>query len=333
MDSPQKKMLYLAAGSILVVALEFWMFPRLFGFNLLRVSWQYFAYEVVFYGFAAVALFGTRNLLSTLKVIATAFGYRMILSLVFAVLLTAIFSMDFAISIQLALFSYLPGAALQIALIPVICWPLLNGYKDQPRRTREMNYRDREPEIVSPAPRAPFPTSTLRERPAQAETVAPRHDNYHAEAQPMPIRTRTESNSVTVTGDLNGFERTVRYIAEHGSVLYAAVVDPEGLLLANSCRGRIVPEDMAPLAVMFFEWNKSVLDKGKLGPAEKIDITLKDKRLILGRVESWCLMVFSERQADDLLNIRINQGMDILRKYTAERNISGQQTQAEKAYV
>ena len=44
-------------------------------------------------------------------------------------------------------------------------------------------------------------------------------------------------------------------------------------------------------------------------------------------------MVLSERQADDLLNIRINQGMDILRKYAAEKYASGQQTQVEKSYV
>lgn len=149
----------------------------------------------------------------------------------------------------------------------------------------------------------------------------------------MPMRQRPESKPVLAAGDINGFERSVRYVSEHSSVLYAAVVDHEGLLLANFHRAKIEPEDMAPLAVMFFEWNKAVLDKGGLGPAEKIDITLRDKRLILGRVDSWCLMVFAERQADDLLNIRITQGMDMLRKFTAERYTSGQQAQMEKAYV
>jgi predicted regulator of Ras-like GTPase activity (Roadblock/LC7/MglB family) len=149
----------------------------------------------------------------------------------------------------------------------------------------------------------------------------------------MPTRSKPDTGPVTVVGDMNGFERTVRYIAEHSSVLYASVVDSEGLLLANHCRGKIDPEDLAPLAVMFFEWNRSILAKGKLGHAEKIDLTLKDKRLILGRVDAWCLMVLSERQADDLVNIRINQGMEILRKFTAERYASGQQTQVEKAYV
>lgn len=149
----------------------------------------------------------------------------------------------------------------------------------------------------------------------------------------MHPRTITTTSPVTVTSDLNSFERVVRYIAEHGSVYYASVVDPDGLLLANYYRGRMDPEDLAPLAVLFFEWNRAVLAKGRLGEAEKIDITLKEKRLILGRVGDWCLMVLSERQADDLLNIRINQGMDILRKIAAEKNASGQQTQVERVYV
>lgn len=149
----------------------------------------------------------------------------------------------------------------------------------------------------------------------------------------MNPRFKNDSGPVTVTSDMNGFERTVRYIAEHGSVYYASVVDPDGLLLANYHRGKIDPEDMAPLAVLFFEWNRAVLAKGRLGEAEKIDITLKEKRLILGRVGDLCLMVLSERQADDLLNIRMNQGMDILRKYAAEKYAPGQQTQVEKSYV
>ena len=332
MESSQKKLLFMAVAAILVVALELWMFPKMFGLPLLRMSWQYFFYEFVFYGVVAVAAFGARTLLSTIKAALTAFGFRMLLSAVFGVIISSLYSMDFEISLKLALLSYLPGVGLQALMTPVVCWPILATFKDSRRRVPQPMRTEREPEIVS-APRAPFPSTTIRERAATAETFAPRTDNPKTEAPSMPMRQRPESRPVLSTGDQNGFERSVRYIAEHSSVLYAAVVDPEGLLLANFHRAKLEPEDMAPLAVMFFEWNKVVLDKGKLGPAEKIDITLRDKRLILGRVDSWCLMVFSERQADDLLNIRITQGMDILRKFTAERYTSGEQPRMEKSYV
>jgi hypothetical protein len=50
-------------------------------------------------------------------------------------------------------------------------------------------------------------------------------------------------------------------------------------------------------------------------------------------VGDWCMMVLSERVADDLLNIRVNQGLDMLRKYLLERHESGRQNEVEKAYV
>jgi predicted regulator of Ras-like GTPase activity (Roadblock/LC7/MglB family) len=333
MESSQKKLLFMAAAGILMLAIELWMFPRMFGLPLLRMSWQYFFYEFVFYGIIAVAACGARTLMSTIKAALTAFGFRMLLSAVFGVTISTLYSMDFEISLKLALLSYLPGVLLQIAMTPVICWPMLATFRDSRRRAPLPMRTEREPEIVTPFPRTPFPSTTVRERASAAESFSARPDTPQTEAPIMPMHHRTESKPVHSTGDLNGFERSVRYIAEHSSVLYAAVVDQEGLLLANFHRAKLDPEAMAPLAVMFFEWNKVVLDKGKLGPAEKIDITLRDKRLILGRVDSWCLMVFSERQPDDLLNIRITQGMDILRKFTAERYTSGQQAQMEKAYV
>ena len=149
----------------------------------------------------------------------------------------------------------------------------------------------------------------------------------------MYPRASRESVAASATNDMNGFDRAARYVAEHGSVYFVAVVDQEGLLLANHCRGRLDPEDVAPLAVTFLEWNREILNKGRFGEAEKIDITLREKRLILGRVGDWCMMVLSERVADDLLNIRVNQGLDMLRKYLLERHESGRQNEVEKAYV
>lgn len=335
MDSSRKKMIHVVIASVLLMASLLWMFPKLFGFQPLRVSWQYFFYEFVFYGVAGVVLFQARSLVSVAKVAFTALGFRLLLSAVFGVIISALYAMDFQVAMQLALVSYLPGVALLIFFVPVAFWPILRPLGQTRRRVREFSRHESLSDPVVDTPRAPFPGVAPRTRVTTTEAVTSRHETHLSEAMPMPLPTRLkpDTGSGAVIGDMNGFERTVRYIAEHGSVMYASVVDSEGLLLANHCRGKIDPEYLAPLAVMFFEWNRAILAKGKLGQAEKIDITLNDKRLILGRVDAWCLMVLSERQADDLVTVRINQGMEILKKFTAERYASGQQTQVEKSYV
>jgi predicted regulator of Ras-like GTPase activity (Roadblock/LC7/MglB family) len=333
MNSSRNKSLHILIGTVVLIALPLVIFPKLFGLQPLRLSWQYFFYEIVFYGFVGVILFRCQSLFGLAKVALAALGYRLVLSAAFGLIITTIYAMDFKVAMELALISYLPGAALQIILSPAAFWPVLKKLGQADRAPRVAARRESAYFAGGESPRMPFPSASLRERPQVIVSPHTMKDTLQPEGLNMHPRTNTEAGPVTVTSDLNGFERAVRYIAEHGSVYYASVVDPDGLLLANYYRGKIDPEDMAPLAVLFFEWNRAVLAKGRLGEAEKIDITLKEKRLILGRVGEWCLMVLSERQADDLLNIRINQGMDILRKYAAEKYASGQQTQVEKTYV
>jgi hypothetical protein len=97
------------------------------------------------------------------------------------------------------------------------------------------------------------------------------------------------------------------------------VVDHEGLLLANFKRGNLDPEAWAPLALVFYDQNCHVLDRVAFNAPEKIDLVLKDNRLVIARVDQVSLMVIAERQTDDFLNIRINQSMDIIKRYLDER--------------
>ena len=333
MNLTRSKILQVVAGTSILIGLPLLLFPELFGAQLLRASWHYLLYEIVFYGFVAVPLFRCTSLVDVLKVAGLSLAYRLGIGALFGLAIAALYAMDFQVAMTLALFSYVPGLAVQIVLTPLALLPVLRQLAPRGRGARSLPRR--EPTHAAPAEsaHAPFPGQPARERNASTESQARPRDTRQPEAPLMHSRAAAESNPVTVTADLNGFERAVRYIAEHGSVYFVAVIDQEGLLLANYYRGKIDPQDMAPLAVMFFEWNRAVLEKGRLGDAEKIDITLKEKRLILGRIGDWCMMVMSERQADDLLNIRINQGLDMLKKYVAERYGAGRQTEVEKTYV
>ncbi|MDH4157422.1 MAG: hypothetical protein OEW00_09135, partial [candidate division Zixibacteria bacterium] len=98
-------------------------------------------------------------------------------------------------------------------------------------------------------------------------------------------------------------------------------------------RGGTVAEDLAPLALVFAQQNRDVLDRARLGAPEKIDVSVRDKRVVIASEERVSLMVVAERQADDVLNIRINQALEIIRKYMAERYSQKLFADAERSYV
>jgi predicted regulator of Ras-like GTPase activity (Roadblock/LC7/MglB family) len=177
--------------------------------------------------------------------------------------------------------------------------------------------REREPaRSTTPPRRAATPPPS---RPVVQERPVPRPKVRPEPAPPREKKTPRFSDAPKQSQEINGFERAVRYIGEHGSVDLAAVVDDEGLVMANFVRGQFDAERWAPLSLVFLQNNEQVLRKGQLETPEKLDIILKEKRVIVARDGSFSLMVISERQSDDVLSIRINQGLEMISRYVAER--------------
>lgn len=329
MELRRDKALHLGIGTVVAVAAPLAVYPTLFGKDLLEASWQYIPYEAVLYGLVGAIAFRCADLISILKVAGLSLAYRLVIGSLLGILIAVVFSTDIDLAIPLAEVSYWPGLVLQIILTPLVLMPVLKEFGVRPSAPR------REPGRATTATpvRTQFPATPARER-SEPVHVAPRpREISFPEATAAPGRMTADSAVTTIPADLNGFDRAVRYVAEHGSVYFVAVVDHEGLLLANYFRGQLDPEDLAPLAVSFLDWNRLIVNKGHFGEIEKIDILLKEKRLVLGRIGSWCMMTLAERLADDLLNIRINQGLDMLKKHWLERNGSNRQNEVEKAYV
>ncbi|NOY89264.1 MAG: hypothetical protein GXO93_07750 [FCB group bacterium] len=128
-----------------------------------------------------------------------------------------------------------------------------------------------------------------------------------------------ELSAKTMTLDANGFDKATHYIGEDGSIQMAAIVDKEGLLLSNFTRGGINAEDVAPFALSLLNGNNDVWNRMGLQSPEKVDMLFNDKKVVVAAEDSFCLMVISERTFDEVLNIRINQGIELVRKYVAER--------------
>ncbi|RKX25803.1 MAG: hypothetical protein DRP45_05065 [Candidatus Zixiibacteriota bacterium] len=297
--------------SLAVLVLPLVLFPSRLGMDLADGGIVNLLYEFVFYGFVISFLNRPGNLIKLVQACSVCLVYRLILGGVFGLLTTVLYSMNLGISLSLGMFSYLPTILLQIAIAPFALKPLLSQfYQDDPGRKRPMMVVTSMEENVRVSTSSPT-----------AESVNPVSTDV-----PMSVSSQTDqAPSASFTPGLesvvrqDAFGRAVRYIGEHASVHLAAIVDHEGLLLSSFKRGDIDSEEWAPLALLFFEKSSEVLDRRSLGVPSRLDMLLDDRKLNIARDTYGYMIVVSDRDADEMLNIRINQALEMVRKYVSER--------------
>ena len=314
--------------SLTVITVPMVVFPERLGTDLARVSWVNIVYELIFYGLVLFLFNRQVSLVRLVQLSVICVLYRLGLGAVFGLLIAAVYSMSIQVSLMLGLFSYLPAVLIHVAVTPFVLKPAL--IRPQPaRREQRMSPIEQPPAESRDIGKTTVAISTSR------GSTPPVVDVVDGSAvRPMPDRSAEPSQAVDVpSAETNGFERATRYIGEHGSVQLAAVVDAEGLLMAQFTRGGSVAEDLAPLALVLAGQNQEVLDRVQWGAAEKIDLSVKDRRIVIANEDRVSLMVVAERQADDVLNIRINQALEMIRKYMAERYSEKLFADAERSYV
>lgn len=328
MEISRKTGQHLLMGTGLMLIIPMFVFPRQFGTELANPALVNLGYELVFYGLVLYFYHRQTTLAQLFKSAGLCLVYRLALGLLLGIAISVSYSMKFSVSFQLAMSSYLPAILFQIVLTPLVMrsavLPILGADSMQPRHRRQGRL-----EIGQEASGTSVAISVSQGVVmSQPESAAP----------PKPSRepiSKQMSPAQNAYGSANGFDRAVRYIGEHGSVYMAAVVDHEGLLLAQFKRGNFLPEDYAPLAQLLTEDNSRLLSRRgfNFSELERIDLGLKEERLVICKHDFCTLVVIAERQSDDLLNIRINQGMDTIAKYVEERFPRTATSNVENKYV
>ena len=313
--------------SLLVMIVPMIVFPEQFGFRLGQASFRSMAYEFVFYGLV-IFLFNRRaSLWQLLQISGVCLLYRFGIGVLFGLLITVMYSMQLTVSLILGMFSYLPAVFLHIAAAPFILMPLIRllyRFERRPQRLAEP--------VRSDAP----PTAEPHQETGPVSLVASKERGYRPPPPPRPKPTqnrRPTGDSKNTVKEVNGFDLATRHVGEDASVQLVTLVDAEGLLLSRFARGDMDAADYAPYSMLFFENAQTVLDRSGLGVSEKMDLIMATNRVILVRDNGICLMVMAERRGDDLLNIRVNQGMDIVKKYMTERYGDNAAANVEKTYV
>jgi len=308
------------------------VFPARLGTDVARASLINALYELVYYSIVVYIFHRRTTLLKLVQGAGVCLIYRMAMGAVFGLLAAAMYSMEARAALTLGMSGYLPAILFHVAVAPFILKPVVAQLYPEAREMRRP--------MPPPSPAERRETRSIEETaPAVAQVRRPRSEERIAPAPspprpaPRPVPSKLSESGAVSTREVSGFDRAVNYVGEHSSVHLAAVVDAEGLLLASYCRGQIDPEAWAPLALLFLDGSRQVLGRADMVGLEKVDLVLKDKRLVVASPEGCHLLVLSERHDDDLLNIRINQALDMINKYVAERYGSKLNPNAERIHV
>lgn len=339
-------LMFLLLAALMVLA-PLVIFPNKLGMDLLRLphlsgEWGVFAgvllLELLFYGLSLFFLNRARSFGNLLGGIGLTFCFRLAIGALTGLVIWQLFSIGLVSGMTLAIYSFLPALMFQVALAPFALNQVFPA--GDPKRVR-IQLRDAGMPKES---RAEVHSDTDRFRPAAERSVQPKGNMavappYQAAsiAEENPHQTMRrpliQSGSGKGQPEINGFERATRYIGEHGSVFLAVVVDTEGLPLAGFSRGGAIIDDWAPFALVYFDAVKPALQRTAMQGLEKVDFLLKEKRIIASRIDFCTLLVIAERQSDDILHIRINQGMEIISRFVQERYPLTADATLENAYV
>jgi predicted regulator of Ras-like GTPase activity (Roadblock/LC7/MglB family) len=284
---------------IMVVPLLF--FLKDFGLRLSSSITLLFALELGWYLLVLFATFSKEPPHKVFMLVLLTFGYRICLGIGFGVLLLVMFTLSLSNSLRLGIYGYMPAFILQAMMAPFVLKSffvvLIDKIKEgEMKKQKPMNEiklagRGAEPGVpdLPPKPRK--------------ELVNKRPDSSEGKA-----RGRIESK----------LENILHYLKEYAGVKAAILVDPEGLLVGEDSSD-FDPEMIASFARCFKETNDQMLHKMGEKQAERISIHTPDLWICLNQIGGFTLVVLSGRQTDDLLSVRINQSVGMIKKYLTER--------------
>lgn len=269
-------------GLILAVAPSFY-FPYAFGWKgALAGSAGLFLLEFGYYGVMFYLFWRRAEISRILGAAAAALAFRLGLGVVFAMLLAALFGLGAGEAMSSGLFSYLPAALLHVILVPFIL-----------RSAFDL----RRPRKSAPSPR------TVEISHAEKRTAV--------SAEPVPW---------TSGGDqLPDFGAAVAHIAAYSTVRLALLVDHEGLSVARAGRPRADADLWSPVTNLIFDAIRRELRRTPDTAVSRIELTQSDQRLVMVYVSPFYLTVLFDSTTDELVNVRIAQAVEMIKRYAEHK--------------
>jgi predicted regulator of Ras-like GTPase activity (Roadblock/LC7/MglB family) len=117
----------------------------------------------------------------------------------------------------------------------------------------------------------------------------------------------------------NKFQAALDYLTEYAGVRGAVIVDSEGLAIASGSHGQFDADKHAAFVVHLESVLNQALPPLATPGVEWLSIKTGDEWLTIARASELRLVVAAERNAGDLLNIRITRSSDMISSHLKQR--------------
>lgn len=271
-------------------------YPRVFGWTgASSGSAVFFVFEFAYYLLAFSFIFARESWANRIQAATVALGFRLGLGLVFAVLAGALFDEGFGAALAEGLIRYLPATLFHAAVVPYLVRPVFR-------------FRD------------------VRKARATTHTDAP--------PRPQKATASAEGHLWAGTEHVPDFDAAVAHVASYSTVGLVLLVDDEGLCVARAARGTADSDLWAPVVNLLYHATIAQLRRTPDSDVRRLQISLSRERLVVERVEPFYLAVLCDHNTDDLVNVRITQAVEMIRKYYEHKyRKAAREGAAEVAYV
>jgi predicted regulator of Ras-like GTPase activity (Roadblock/LC7/MglB family) len=283
---------------LMAAAVPLIYYPHTFGWSQAAAgSAAFFLVEFLYYVLVFQFLLAREPQAHRVKASAVSLVFRVCMGLVFAVLAGGFFGLDAGAALAMGVYGYLPAALLHMAVVPHLLRPV---------------FRFREPRKLRPA--------------GSAETALPRAQKPMALAEPHAWAGGSEH--------VPDFDAAVSHVASYSTVGLVLLVDEEGLSVARASRGSADSDLWAPVVNLLYDSILQQLRRTSDADVRRLQITLTRERLVVERVEPFYLAVLCDQNTDELVNVRIAQAVEMIRKYYDHKYRKvAHEAAAEVAYV
>ena len=255
-----------------------------------------FLVEFAYYLLAFQFLLSREPFPHRMKAAIVTLVFRLGLGMVFGILAGGLFQVGFGAALADGLSRYLPAVLLHAAVVPFLLSPVF--------RFREL--------------RKSRSSASASEIPARASKAA----------------ASSESHGWSGAEHVPDFDAAVAHVASYSTVGLALLVDDEGLCVARAARGTADSDLWAPVVNLLYHATLRELRRTPDADVRRLQLSLSRERLVVERVEPFYLAVLCDHNTDDLVNVRITQAVEMIRKYYEHKyRKAAPQGAAEVAYV
>lgn len=309
-----RDILQLIVFSLVVVLGPLLLYPRNFDLSPEIGLGALVILEALYYTVVLTFINSGSGLMATLLGVVISLVYRVFLAFLFGVMVYAPGGVTFQTAFLEGLYGYWPAFSVFALCSPFVMLSLVKHIIDS------LDYTEESPVGVAGVPSHPragvagassFANAPYFPHAQESQAAAPTAD-------PSEFTFGADADREQLAG-ASGFERAVEYLGMNAAVRVAAVVDFDGLEMASISRAGYVSQTWSPFALSMFDNNSEIFSRyGKETP-QKIELFYDDLRIECRLIGAFFLIVVAERQADELLGVRVNQAGEMIEKYISER--------------